>query len=209
MCNLIGRTFGRLTVIASAESLHRQRRYLCRCECGVEKPVAASHLIHSRTRSCGCLATEMKRMPGRGVVHGCSNHPEYASFRAMLSRCHNPRDEAFEYYGGRGISVCDRWRRSFEAFLQDMGPRPTVLGRKASLDRRDNDGDYTPANCYWASLHQQARNKRSNHVIEFQNQKLCLAEWAEVTHIKAPTIRRRLRLGWSVERALTEGVNKR
>ena len=125
-------------------------------------------------------------------------------WRAMVARCHNPKAHNFAFYGGRGITVCDRWRESFENFLADVGDRP---GPDYTLDRRDNDGAYSPGNCGWATKIEQARNRRSNHVIEFVGVKKSLREWAETTGIPAATIEQRLRkLKWPVGRALTAPV---
>lgn len=117
----------------------------------------------------------------------------------MIERCTNPNDQQYERYGGRGIKVCERWRK-FENFLADMGEPPPGL----QIDRIDNEGDYCSSNCRWATRVQQARNKRNNRVIEYRGRAQPLAAWAEETGLNANTIRHRLNLGWSVERALTE-----
>lgn len=117
----------------------------------------------------------------------------------MLTRCLNPRSEKWPQYGGRGIAVCQRWQESFEAFLADMGEPPP----DHSLDRIDNDGPYSPENCRWATNNQQARNKSTNRVLTYQGKSQTLAEWAEELGLPRNTIQTRLRLGWSVERALS------
>jgi hypothetical protein len=116
----------------------------------------------------------------------------------MINRCKNTSQKAFPRYGGRGIVVCDRWTK-FENFYADMGERP--IGH--TLDRIDNDLGYEPGNCRWATVSEQNRNKRSNHVIEYNGEKLCISEWARRVGIDGKTIRRRLDVGWSVEKALT------
>jgi hypothetical protein len=122
----------------------------------------------------------------------------------MKKRCLNPSRPNYKYYGARGIRVCDRWLHSFEKFFEDMGPRPAP---GYSIERRDNDGDYTPENCYWATWSQQARNTRRSRVITFNGETKILSEWADATGIPANTLCKRLSRGWSVERTLTTPVN--
>jgi hypothetical protein len=124
----------------------------------------------------------------------------------MIGRCENPNNRAFANYGGRGISVDPSWRHSFETFLADMGPRPTS---KHSLDRIDVNGPYAPANCRWATMRDQQNNRRSNvHIVAF-GETLTLAQWSERTGIGEGTIRNRLRVGWTPERALSQQVRGR
>lgn len=119
----------------------------------------------------------------------------------MLTRCRNPKATGYDRYGGRGIRVCPRWEL-FENFIADMGPRPSP---SHSIERIDNDGDYTPENCRWASQVAQAGNKRNNHPISFDGFTAPVAQWSRATGIHVQTILTRLRSGWSVERALTVG----
>jgi hypothetical protein len=132
--------------------------------------------------------------------------PLYNVWAAMKYRCGNPRCSSYPSYGGRGITVCDRWRNSFEAFLADMG---STYGPGLSLDRIDNDSGYSPENCRWVTMHQQAGNKRNNHNLSLEGETHTIAEWSRITGISDLTIDKRLRLGWSVERALTTPVSHR
>lgn len=127
---------------------------------------------------------------------------EYQTWKSMKRRCTNPRDASFKYYGAKGITVCDRWMGSFEAFLEDMGRRPSA---RHSIDRFPNsDGNYEPGNCRWALAVQQARNRKSyNHVITVNGVSRCLAEWAELAGVGQETIRGRLQLGWPPELAVS------
>ena len=119
----------------------------------------------------------------------------------MLTRCRNPRAESFAAYGGRGIRVCERWAESFDAFLEDMGRRPS---RKHTIDRIEKNGHYEPGNCRWATQREQQRNRRNNVYLELNGNRRLLCEWAETTGLTINIIWLRLRRGWSVERALTE-----
>lgn len=139
---------------------------------------------------------------GFADTHGMSRSAEYRVWGSIITRCEDPRADSYPSYGGRGIRMCSRWRVSFEAFLSDMGPRP----EGTSIDRVNNDGDYEPSNCRWATRTEQARNQSTNRLLEFRGETICLAELAIRVGIKRVTIDRRLALGWSVERAATEPV---
>jgi len=126
----------------------------------------------------------------------------YAIWKGIKKRCYSPKCNNYESYGGRGIRVCERWLNSFEAFRDDMGERPTP---RHQLDRfPDNNGNYEPGNCRWATRTQNGRNTRHNRVVEFRGEKRCLSEWGELLGISSTVIYTRLYQGWSVERALTE-----
>ena len=129
------------------------------------------------------------------------NPLEYRAWGDMKTRCFNPRFKDFHLYGGRGVTVCERWKLSFVAFYSDMGPKPSPLH---SLDREDSDGNYEPNNCRWATAREQARNwKHRNRRIAFQGENLLLSEWAERLGFSRESLRDRLSSGWPVERALT------
>lgn len=117
---------------------------------------------------------------------------EYAAWCAMKNRCDNPQNKRFEYYGGRGITVCERWRESFKNFFEDMGERPS---KKHSIERDDNDGPYSPNNCSWATKKQQARNRRTSHLVEYDGRRMSLAEACELSGVNYYSAKSRVRAG--------------
>lgn len=203
-----GESYGRLTVIAEAERYcapggQSQRQVVCRCECGQMVTVRTASLQSGLTVSCGCRQREVAAMNGRNsATHGMEGTPTYNAWVSMKERCSNQHHAFYEHYGGRGICVCQLWRDSFVSFLADIGERPT---NKHTLDRfPDNDGDYEPGNVRWATWKEQNRNRRNNALIEFQGETLCLAEWAERIAIHPDTLTKRLKQGWTIEKALTK-----
>lgn len=195
--DLTGRRFGRLVALRWAPSAGKSR-WMCRCKCGNLVSVVSYNLVHKVARSCGCLRAELSSRRNR--THGMKNTSTYKSWQAMISRCENSRHVHYANYGGRGVRIAVRWRRSFEAFLFDMGPRPPAR----TLDRfPDRDGSYTKSNCRWATREQQMQNKRTNRIIKFNGRRSCLAEWARQLGVRGSCIDYRLAHGWSVRRALT------
>ncbi len=202
LVNRTGEKFGRLTVISRGENYRGNAQWVCRCDCGSAKRVVAlgNDLRLGKVKSCGCWNAE------RIFSHGQSRTPVYKVWQQMIQRCENPNHEAFHHYGGRGISVCARWH-TFEGFIADMGMRP----KGYSIDRYpDNDGNYQPDNCRWATTKQQLNNTRHNRVLELFGRKQLVSEWIEELGIKQPTLNARLNTyGWPIERALTEPVRSR
>lgn len=203
---MIGHRVGRLLVVHRGSSNSAGNiQWICRCDCGAETEVRGQLLRSGVTRSCGCLRDEMSQSR---TTHGHSRagqwSPEYQAWRSMRKRCLNKNHRQFDLYGGRGIRVCARWS-SFENFYADMGVRPSGYH---SLDRYpDQNGNYEPTNCRWATDIQQNRNKRTNIMVEFRGKSVCLAEAAESVGLSYDSVRNRIvRLGWSPERALTEPI---
>jgi hypothetical protein len=193
---LKGKTFGRLVVVGfEGRGDYNKLIWLCRCICGNETRVLADNLNNGRTKSCGCLRKTTR------LTHGKCKTKAYRSWKKMRDRCFNPNDTYYHNYGGRGINVCDRWN-DFQNFFDDMGERP----ENRSLDRINNDGDYEPANCRWATKDQQEKNKRSNKRIVFEGKSMIGVEWAKELNMDYSTLLTRLRRGWTVERAFTTPV---
>lgn len=178
--------------------------WLCRCDCGKEIHRRTNHINKQITKSCGCQNQ-------RATVHGHTGKDSPTRlvmkvWRQLIARCIDPKHEHYDDYGGRGITVCQRWQDSFDAFLEDMGPRPTP---KHSINRKDNDGPYAPDNCEWATRTTQARNTRKNVFLEAFGQRKTLSEWAVEYSIPVGTLRQRLLHGWDGELALTAAVDSR
>lgn len=210
--DMTGERYGRLVVVGRADVRNGDRYWMCRCDCGGEKTVRGKDLLCGKILSCRCLHKEMVAERGRasathGATRGGACTPEYHSWNGMRGRCGNPNDHGYADYGGRGITVCERWR-SFENFLADMGPRPPGPCRW-SIDRIDVNGNYEPGNCRWATDKVQLRNKRTTRYLEFNGKRLALSAWSEESGLSSPTIRRRLEAGWPVARALTEPARRR
>ena len=191
--NLIGLRFGRWTVIEMAGRYHVRNRlmWLCFCDCGNRKTVVGDSLRSGASQSCGCL--QKKRTGDAARTHGATGSAEHNIWNNMKQRCSNPRNPDYHSYGGRGISVCLSWERSFASFLLDMGFRPG--GR--SIDRIDNDGDYTPKNCRWATPGQQAMNTRRVVLIECEGGKMPVTMAARISGLNRDTVFSRIRRGWS------------
>lgn len=198
----IGDDYGRLAVQeAAGRDKEGKRLWKCICACKTEK-IARDHGLRAGSiKSCGCLKVDVAKMHGKkNATHGGRKDTEYRCWISMISRCHNPNHDAFHNYGGRGIIVCDRWRNSYKAFLEDMGRRPSP---SHTLDRHpDTNGNYEPGNVRWATHKEQSRNKRDNLIVTINGVSRCLIEWAEVSGIGENTLRRRVQRGWPPERLL-------
>lgn len=192
--DLTGQRFGKLAVIEEADrSEGGERRWLCRCDCGNESEPFGAALRKGSSRSCGCVRRK----------HGLTDTRLHAIWATMLARTSNPNATGYENYGGRGISVCARWKDPGKGFLNfhaDMGEPPSS---GMTLDRMDNDGPYAPENCRWATIEEQGRNRRTNVVLTFKGRSLTVTEWAEELGIPRSRIYRRIEMGWSHERALS------
>lgn len=203
--DLTGIRFGRLTVVEKVDRLH----WRCTCDCGGTRAPQASALRSGMTQSCGCLHRE-RAAAGKtthGYASGGRKRPEYKIWGAMIRRCHVGADPAFPRYGGRGITVCARWRfgedgqGGFECFIADMGDRPEA---SRTIERVDNDLGYSRSNCVWASRTEQVRNRRNTVMVEWMGDRLPLAEACERQGLPYSVVKQRLHVGWPLDKALTE-----
>lgn len=196
-----GAGFGRLTVLSyEGKNKHGHKLWYCQCTCGKTKIIPQTALNSGDSQSCGCLhqETSLQNMARRIVKHQMCSTPEYKAWRSMKERCANPKHRQYKNYGARGITVCTRWKTSFENFYQDLGPRP---GPTYSLDRKENNNGYYKKNCRWATSIVQNRNKRTNIVVTHNGLALPISAWAELKHLTKSSLGWRLR-HWSVEEAL-------
>lgn len=179
--DLTGRVFGKIEVIKySHNNRHKCAVWLCKCECGIKKTIAARDLISGKTISCGCHGKSIigKKNLRHGQCFRGKITQEYRCYRNMMGRCYTPENNHYHSYGGRGIKVCDRWlgEDGFINFFNDMGKKPS---KDHSLDRFPNNetGHYEPGNCRWGTDEQQARNKRTNFWIEFRGEKMIVSDF--------------------------------
>lgn len=192
--DLKGQRFTKLLVLSKADRKGSRGEiyWTCECDCGRQLNVVANALRLELTKSCGCLSAERSRK------HGMDDTPTYWAWAAMKQRCGNKNVRWYHRYGGRGITVCDRWARSFEAFLEDMGEKPDGL----ALGRINNDGNYEPSNCRWESAKQQIRNRNVSPIVEFRGEKASASELAERFGLSHRRVADRLRRGYSAEDAV-------
>lgn len=206
----------RLTILKTyrKEAHGSKRQYcLCRCTCGTEKEICKSSIDNGLTRSCGCLHKEVQVATGAtsNKTHGDGSRRrgvarEYDAWRSMMKRCYDEKHPAYPSHGGRGITVCQEWRESYENFLANVGRKPTP---SHTVDRYpDNNGNYEPGNVRWARPKEQARNRRDNVLVAFNGKTQCASAWDEELSLVQGTVSRRISLGWTVERALTTPVKK-
>lgn len=200
--DLTGKRFSRLLVVKKTHDTSPTNgrvwvKWFCRCDCGQSCYPRTSALLSGMTSSCGCLNRE--NLKAKGITHGMSNTPTYTSYHAMVKRCNNPNDPAYPNYGGRGVTVCDRWLERFENFLEDMGNRP----KDTSIDRINNEKGYSKENCRWSNRTEQQNNTRSNRKISYKGRDYSVKEVSEKTGIGISSIRSRIQLGWTDEEIIT------
>lgn len=230
----IGDIFGCLTVIGIGErSPSGHKQWICRCSCGAEKPYRKWLLVSGEVRSCGCKSSEhysqtfyakeaagIRRIAPRGWAlgerseehrkklaeankkHGMKGQRVYTIWCQMLGRCFNEKNGSFKRYGGRGISVCERWLE-FQNFLADMGHPPSDIH---SIERINNNGNYEPGNCKWATDIEQSNNRRSNKYLEYQGELYTASQLARKLNVNAKSLQQRLRRGKSVEEAVALAI---
>lgn len=206
MLDLVGQRFGRLLVVEYFGSKNNQRLWRCVCDCGNEKIVQTSYLTSGDTRSCGCLHKEIvsTRMTKHGYSKGYKRERLFGVWCSLKTRVLNPNATNYQYYGGRGIKICDEWMdyAKFRAWAMDNGYDPDAPYGQCTLDRIDTDGDYCPENCRWVSMDVQANNMRSNHRIEYHGEVHNMKEWSKILNINYSTFRKNVKLGKSIDEML-------
>lgn len=202
--NLTGMVFGRLRVeaydfpVTPRASAH----WKCICECGKSVTVKSRSLTSGITKSCGCFGKEQRMKSKGNRKHGKSKSPESNTFLGLVRRCTKPNDKKYPIYGGRGITVHQRWLEGgLGAFIEDVGLRPSPLH---SLDRIDVNGNYEPGNVRWATQLEQQRNRRNNRIVVVNGQKMCVSSLRDISDVKLGTIRYRLKSGWTIEKAISQ-----
>lgn len=202
--DITGVRFGRLVALEYLGC----SKWRCKCDCGEEKIISIDALNSGRTVSCGCYHRDLfTGRPSHNRTHNMRNTPEFNIWSMMKNRCTNPNCNRSQFYKDKGIKVCDRWLgpNGFQNFIADMGLRP---GPSYSIDRIDNDGDYTPENCRWATDKEQANNHSNNVIIEYNGREQTLALWCDELGLPYGTIWMRLRRGWSVRDAFEKPLRR-
>lgn len=202
--DLAGQKFGKLVAIERFAK-QGQSWWTCKCDCGNIKNVRASCLVSGATKSCGCYQRECTSKANR--KHGENGTRLYKIWKHMKGRCLCKSDKDYSLYGGRGISICESWKESYENFRN--WAIQSGYSEKLTLDRVDVDGDYSPENCRWATVKEQANNKRTNIYVTLGNETHTLSEWGEIKGISYATIDKRRRYGWSNEAAVSTPIRKR
>lgn len=203
--NLIGQKFNRLLVIERAEnSKDGSSRWKCKCDCGNTIIVSRTHLIHNHTKSCGCLNHDtLKRM-----THNKSDTRLYSIYYKMKSRCYNTKQKGYKNYGGRGIKVCKEWLDKENGFMNFYNwAMNNGYKDNLTIDRIDVNGNYEPNNCRWATIKEQANNKRNNRYLTYNGEKHTIQEWTKIIGISRATIENRIELGLSIEKILDKTIH--
>lgn len=200
--HLVGLVFNRLTInrvwVYNQNNIWRLMAE-CSCVCGNVIQVRICAIKSGNTKSCGCLNSELIAVLGRSKKkHGMTGTSLYRIWSNMKTRCLNKRNRAYQRYGGRGISICQRWM-VFQNFVEDMG----IPERGMSIDRIDNNGNYEKSNCRWATATEQSRNRRSNIVLTHMGESKLLSDWSRETGINRTTIMSRINRGWSIDDAIS------
>ena len=207
--DVTGQRFGRLTAIRFTGKYTKPSNnaiWLFRCDCGNLVERRRVSVESTKTPSCGCYVREHAR--NLNLTHGGRHDRLYLVWMDMRRRCRDPKDANYERYGGRGITVCDEWQdyETFRKWAYSTGYDKTAPGHQCTIDRIDTNGNYSPENCRWADAKTQCNNKRNNVLIEFDGRVQTASQWADETGIDDKTITRRIKSGWTVEKALTKPV---
>lgn len=205
--DLTGQKFGRLTVVERSCNSNKDRNvyWICRCECGNYTVVQGRNLRNGKSKSCGCFMRDYAKHAK--TKHGLHKSRLYRIWYDMKKRCYSKTESTYEHYGGRGITICSEWLNDFMSFYS--WAMSNGYADNLTIDRIDVNGNYEPSNCRWATMKEQGNNKRTCIYLTHNNETHTLTEWAEITGLNPNTLYKRIRKGWSVEKALTEPVKQR
>lgn len=196
MHELTNKTFGKLKVLKiHSRDKHKHLRWLCKCECGNEVVVLSDNLLRSHTTSCGC--ERIRRNSEVHRIHGKTNTREYVAWINMLNRCEDPKNKRYDRYGGRGISVCEKWH-TFNGFWEDM---EEGYAENLTIDRINGDGNYQKSNCKWSTITEQANNTSTNRLVTVDGITDTVANLCRRFEMKYTTAIQRLSNGWSADKA--------
>lgn len=195
---------GRLTPIGVPFMRKEMPFVVCVCDCGKVAVASLWHMKSGHAASCGCYHEE-RRVEAK-TTHGKCRTPEHSAWAAMKQRCTDRNCSSFHRYGGRGIAVCDEWINSFDAFLLDMGPRPSA---RHSLDRKDNNLGYSKDNCRWATHPEQCSNRSTSVVLEFYGKRMSITEWSAISQVPASAVYSRISRGWPPKVAMWAPIGAR
>lgn len=185
--DLTGKKFGMLTVIGLQDTDSRKTYWACQCDCGNIKVVRSDSLQSGAIRSCGCMKKAQEKINlTKHHSHKMSGTRIYHIWRGMKDRCYNVHSPSYYRWGGRGITICDEWKDNFSAFYS--WAMENGYSENLTIDRIDNNGNYEPSNCRWATIEEQSRNRQSNVVIQIGNSKRTLKEWCEIFELEYGTI---------------------
>jgi hypothetical protein len=205
--DITGQKFGRLTVIKRIPSIStRTTRWLCKCDCGSLHAVNKNNLINGQVKSCGCLASELKKKRKTRTTHGMSYTRLYYIWQGIKRRCYYEKEPSYPYYGAIGITVCDEWRtfENFKEWALNNGYSDDL-----TIDRVDNSVGYSPENCRWTTIKEQNRNKTTTRHLTFNGHTKCLSAWCDELGLPKSTVVNRLNRGWPVEEALSDNYTRR
>lgn len=197
--NVVGQKFGRLEVVEFVGRKNNSSWFRCVCECGGETTTTSNNLMRGHTVSCGCVNIE--KFIERSFKHGISGeHPLFISWIGMRNRCSYKKHNRYKHYGGKGIKVCDEWKDDFKAFYDWALENGWQEG--LSIERKENELDYCPSNCKFATIQEQSRNRTSNVNLTYNGETKCVTDWAKEVKSHAQTISKRVKRGWTPHECL-------
>lgn len=205
---LPGEKYNYLTTVKEIKDEKGRTMWECKCDCGNTTTVSVTSLKTGKTKSCGCFRKKAaNNRAKKAKTYGYTHHRLYACYYRIRRRCERKSDPSYNRYGGRGIKMCDEWKNDIMAFITwgiENGYKEGL-----SIDRIDNDGDYSPDNCRWADAMQQSNNRSTNKLVTYKGETHTVAEWSRIVGIRQLTLNARLVSGWTVEDALTVSTEER